>query len=421
MLCVQACVAVALLKPLAAPAQVSYVARFEMEKPSYLLGGPIFSKFTISNTGSRTFQFAYRSPSRVLNQALESEPRFRVTDAEGRALPDPAPKPCGGAAGTVVYGSVTLPPGQTHSERWLLNQWAWFAAPGRYTVRAERRLPLLALDPSTQQPSKQPVAYALALDELSFELGPATETQLRSAFQPYLDELRDPKKTNPAEATLVVTTLPKPFFLSDLVAAAGPFPSASPERWDRKLAVEGLARLGTPAAWKAILGIAQGRGASSTGSEKDDSLRAYAILLLAEKADPAFLPPLLGMVSKAPSEVRDALLRALGFFQDPRANQTLFEQLHSESSTDRMNAILGLKNLGTKETIPALMAMLNDSQPQVRQVANFALEGLTGEKFTLSDKAAPGETARLAAKWHAWWRQNAASFVPSRPSPCREW
>ena len=83
--------------PLICPAQVNYVARFSMEKRQYLLGEPIFCIFTVQNTGARTLAFSYRSPSRVLNPELEQEPRFAVTDASGHALPDPAPKPCGGA------------------------------------------------------------------------------------------------------------------------------------------------------------------------------------------------------------------------------------------------------------------------------------------------------------------------------------
>jgi hypothetical protein len=436
-----ALLAVGSLMPLPSAAQVNYIARFEMEKPQYLLGEPIFSKFTIRNAGSQTFQFVFRSPSRVLNRGLESEPRLRVTDAAGRPLPDPARKPCGGTTGTVVYGSVTLPPGQTHTERWLLNQWARFTSPGRYRLRAERRLPLLALDPRSQELSNKPAAYALALDELTFEIVPATEAGIRSAFQPFLETLRDTRNSNPAEAVLVVTTLPKAFFLSDLEAMASPVPSPSVRneqarwggsRWDRRVVLEGMARLGTPAAWKAILSVAQGRESVTTtdlsasadtqrATGKDNSLRAYAILLLAEKGDAAFLPALLDMVSTGPAGLRDDALHALGFFQDPRAIQALYEKLHADNSTDRMNAILGLKNLGSKETLPALMAMLNDPEPQVRQVANFALQGLTGEKFALSEKASREESARAAAHWHAWWREKGGNFVPPRPSPCREW
>ena len=424
-----ALLAVASLMPLPCASQVNYVARFEMEKPRYLLGEPVFAKFTIQNSGSETFQFAYRSPSRVLNRELESEPRFRVTEQAGRALPDPAPEPCGGTGGTVVYGSVTLPPGQTHTERWLVNQWARFTSQGRYHLRAERRLPLLALDPRTQELSKKPAAYALALDELTFEVVPATEAELRAAFKPFQQDLKDAKNPNPAEAVLVVTTLPQAFFLSDLEAMTKP---SSAKRWDRRVALEGMARLGTPEAWKAILNIAQGkqfvtatdsssRAHTQLSTSKDDSLRAYAVLLLAEKGDAASLPALLEMASKGSGGLQDDALRALGFFQDPRAVQALYEKLHSEKPSDRMNAILGLKNLGTKETLPALMAMLNDPAPQVRQVANFALRGLTGEKFNLSEKAEREESARVAAQWHAWWREKGGSFVLPRPSPCREW
>ena len=61
-----------------------------------------------------------------------------------------------------------------------------------------------------------------------------------------------------------------------------------------------------------------------------------------------------------------------------------------------MNAILGLKNLGTKEVIPALLAALNDPEAQVRQVANFALEGLTGHKVAVSANPSPEESERPA-------------------------
>jgi hypothetical protein len=398
--------------------QVSYVVRFEMEKPRYLVGEPVFCRFTVRNSGGQTFQFPYRFPARVLNRTLEAEPGFRVTDATGHRPPDPAPRPCGGALGSAVYGSVTLPPGQTHTERWLLNQWARFSSPGRYQVRAERRLPLLALEPQTQRFSARPAAYALAVDELAFEVGPTPESQLQAAFQPYLAALRDRKNTNPAEAVLVVTTLPKPFLLPELEVMA-----RAPERWDRKVALEALARLGTPAAWEAIAKVAQAKEEvpERAGGAQDDSLRGYAVLLLAEKGDTRFLPVLLAIASSAPEGLRGDVLRALGFFHDPRAYQTLFEKLHAANRADRMNAVLGLKNLATRDCIPALLAMLSDPEAQVRQVANFALQNLTGERFALSGKASREESARVAARWHTWWREQGASFVPARPPACHEW
>jgi len=127
------------------------------------------------------------------------------------------------------------------------------------------------------------------------------------------------------------------------------------------------------------------------------------------------------MLTKSAEPMRGDILRALGFFHDARASQALFDNLHSAQVTDRMNSILGLKTLGGKEVIPALLASLNDPEVQVRQVANFALEGLTGHKVAVSATPSPEESRRVASDWHAWWRQSAGSFSPPRPAACHDW
>ncbi len=404
----------------AAQAQVDYVARFTLEKPTYRVGEPVFCTFTILNTGTRPFAFSFRSPWRALGSNLPKEPRFRVTDAKGRRLPDPAPKPCGGAKEGVVYGFVSLPPGGTHRERWLLNQWARLSEPGRFLVRAERRLPLLGFDPMTEAMSKKPLAFALAINELSFELKPATEDELRPLLDPYLKAFDDPKAGDLSESVLVATALPKPYFLDRLVRLARPIlddPSA--DGWDPRRGLEGLARLGTAPAWAAILDTA--RGDKTKGTAVDPALRGYAILLLGEKGDPGFVAPLVSMLPSAPDEIRGDILRALGFFHNPRANQALFERLHSPEPSDRVNAILGLRNLETKDAVPALIAMLTDPEPEVRQVANFALQSLTGASVTLSASAGKADAERASTQWHVWWRAHNSTFIPPRAPPCHDW
>lgn len=409
----------------AAPAlaQVDYSVRFEMEKPEYLLGEPIFCRFVIRNTGSKAFAFRYRTPTRGLASDYEQEPRFLVTDARGR-LPDPGPRPCGSPQGTTVYGSGTLPPGQVHTERWLLNQWAQFSAPGRYHVRAERRLALLQTDPQGGVSTAKPLAFALAIDELNFTVVRSTHAQVEAAFHPYLAAVANAKDLNPAEAVVVLTSLPQPFFLDQLVEMAN---AGKPDRWDRRDAVDGLARLDTPASWRAILDLFRGASTAPSSGNKDaleraeDPLRAYALLLLAEKADPAFVPTFLEVLAKSADPIRGDILRALGFFRDARANQALYDNLHSAQVTDRMNSILGLKTLGSREVIPALIAALNDPEAQVRQVANFALEGLTGHKVAASANPSRQESERIANNWHAWWLEHAGSFSPPPPAACHDW
>jgi len=404
-------------------AQVNYSVHFEMEKPQYLLGEPIFCRYVIKNTGSKLFAFRYRTPARGLTTDYDQEPRFVVTDVHGARLRDPGPRPCGSPQGTVVYGYVTLPPGQVHTERWLLNQWAQFAEPGRYHLGAQRRMVLFQADAAGKFGDK-PAAFALAMDELSVLVAPSSRAQVEAAFQPYLAVVKDPKSANPAEAVVVLTSLPQPFFLEQLVAMANP---GRLERWSRRDVLDGLARLDTPDSWRAILKVFRGAEADQSSGNKDaakpaeDPVRSYALLLLAEKADPTFIPAFVEMVGKSPEPLRGDTLRALGFFHDARTYQLLFDNLHSAQVTDRMNAVLGLKNLGSKEVIPALLAALQDPEAQVRQVANFALEGLTGHKVAVSTSVSREEAQRVANDWHAWWREHAASFSPPRPAACHDW
>jgi hypothetical protein len=401
-----------LIVPCVGFGQASYVARFKLEKQKYSLGEPVFCDFVIRNTGAQTLLFSYRFPSRAANRELEQEPKFSIKDSSGRPLADPAPHPCGGAKGSVVYGTVTLPPGTMHTERWLLDQWAKFKRPGTYRLRAERRLPLKSVNSITNEVSGRPVAFALALDELSFQIAPSTPAQRHAALEPYAKLLSHPGTDGFAEAFLVSTTLPEPFLVEKLAAmAAAP---ATEHRWDREQALEGLARLGTRAAWDAILGIAR-------NTELDEPLRAYAILLVGERADPARVSSMIRLLSTSPAPLRDDVLRALGFFRAPRASQALFDQLHSSRPGDRVSAILGVRNLESKDAIPALLAMLNDPDEQVRQVADFALQSLTGEKIKLSATPSKEESARAAKEWHDWWLKHEAGFEPVHQPACHDW
>ncbi len=410
-----------LMNPLVLQAQVDYVVRFGLEKPSYLLGEPVFCRFEIRNTGTTVFNFRYRSPTRILTIDNTQEPSFTVTNLSGRRLPDPGPRPCGNPQGTAVYGSVTLPPGKVHSERWLLNQWAQFTAPGSYNVRAQRRLALYPLDPQTGNPQEKPAAFALVIDDLIVQVDPSAPAQVEAAFRPFLESIRDPHDSDPAEAVTVVTSMPQPFFLDQLTAMLTP---GKPDHWDRREVVNGLARLNTPASWREILKLFRSGSAPAGSNGKDEAeeaLRSYALLVLAEKGDSAFLPTILATLARSPEPLRGDILRALGFFHDPKAFQPLYDNLHSPRVTDRMDAILGLKNLGTKDVIPALLAALNDPDPPVDQVANFALQGLTDHRVPVSPNPSPNDLKRIADDWHAWWRESASTFSPPKPAACHDW
>jgi len=80
-----------------------------------------------------------------------------------------------------------------------------------------------------------------------------------------------------------------------------------------------------------------------------------------------------------------------------------------------------LRNLETKDVVPALIAMVTDPEPEVRQVANFALRSLTGASITLSASTGEADAEHASAQWHAWWRAHIATFTPPRVAPCHDW
>lgn len=390
---------------------VGYTARFYLEEESYLQGEPIFCVFEIKNEGPRIFQFSYRIPSRAANPALELEPHFTVETESGERLADVQAQRCRAAEGSVIYGLVRLSPGQTHRERWLLNEWVDIGKAGAYRLRAERRLPLRGFDKAHEEFSDQPSAYARALSEMTLEVKAPQGAELEQAFRPYRRALADRDEARRLEAVLALTTSPQPFLLEDLAGLAQR--SRAGAREERLRALDGLARLGTPPAWQAIAQVAQ--------KSTDEATQSRAVQLLAEKADPDFLGLLLKVLPDATDRVRAELLQGLGSFVDGRAAEVLFERLHGENPVDRVGALLGLRNMGRKETIPSMIAMLYDPSFRVRQVANFSLAELTGKKISLPARATPEDSQKAAQQWRAWWQENNAQFTARPPGECRSY
>jgi hypothetical protein len=260
---------------------------------------------------------------------------------------------------------------------------------------------------------------------LQFEVVSSSKSELRAILEPYIKSLDTPAPADIAEPVRVATTLPQPFFIDKLeLLARAP---ASERRWDPNQGLEGLARLDTPAAWRVLVEIARDgnvpgmKAASSGRPPADEPNRAQAILLLAEKGNASFLPAILDIIGLASADLRQDALRSLGFFHSPHAADVLFQKLRSPNSTDRVNAVLGLKNLGGKNSIPPILDMLKDPDDEVRQVANFALQGLTGERFKPPANHGLAESDEIAKQWHDWWLANASTFYPPPQPACHDW
>ena len=200
-------------------AQVDYSVHFEMEKPQYLLGEPIFCRFVIRNTGGKVFAFRYRTPTRIVGTDYDQEPRFQVTDSRGSRLPDPGPSALrqpardrrlwvrDAASRADSYRALAAESMGAICRAGPLSRAC--GAPLGACARPARRSGAFAAKP---RPSRWPSMISVC------RLSAPRRAQVEAAYQPYLDAVEDPKDPNPAEAVVVLTSLPQPFFLDQLVA-----------------------------------------------------------------------------------------------------------------------------------------------------------------------------------------------------------
>ena len=83
--------------------------------------------------------------------------------------------------------------------------------------------------------------------------------------------------------------------------------------------------------------------------------------------------------------------------------------LDSRDANARSRAALEATERGDTRAIPALISMLESSDPALRLIAANSLERLTGERFGYDPTS--GVEAREASieRWVAWWESREAS------------
>ena len=123
---------------------------------------------------------------------------------------------------------------------------------------------------------------------------------------------------------VVLTSLPQPFFLDQFALAN----AGKSDRWDRR---DCSGRLGAHEHARVLAGYPEAiskrgtcrklRRQRGAPEQAEDPLRSYALLLLAEKADPAFIPTFMEMLGKSADPMRGDILRALGFFHDTQTSR----------------------------------------------------------------------------------------------------
>ena len=112
------------------------------------------------------------------------------------------------------------------------------------------------------------------------------------------------------------------------------------------------------------------------------------------------------------SATRATAQRALVEQRCARVVPKLAEQLQSDNTLARMQAVTSLAGFGDKRLAPHLIKALRDPERVVRDRAAAALRKLTGEGFGFRADADPEAREQALADWERWWKAENAQPPP---------
>ena len=105
--------------------------------------------------------------------------------------------------------------------------------------------------------------------------------------------------------------------------------------------------------------------------------------------------------------VRITAANRLGLFRNRSAAPALGElMLRDESREVRVAAVMALSACGTRDSVPPLVGLLEESDPVLAQAAAVALENLTAHSEPLAVPATLAGRKRQADAWRAWLEGN---------------
>jgi HEAT repeat protein len=160
----------------------------------------------------------------------------------------------------------------------------------------------------------------------------------------------------------------------------------------RKAAITVLGEVGTTYGFTALLeGLKDpqtaGPSAMALGKLKQTTAAPMAAIALAS-------PDLL--VSD-----RAQLLWGIGMMKNPEVLPTLFQRLKTASMKEAIPLVQAIGHIGSQEALPQLIPVLAHGEPNVREMAQWALETITGQ--------------RLGAKAGPWW-----SWLKTQSTPLKK-
>lgn len=359
------------------PAQ-TVQARFTTNKANYGIGEPIIVTLTVSNNGNAPIWVDFKSPHmpwQCQDFAVE--------------IPEASPVRQWGCGFQTSCGRGfrEIPAGGSIALQQLLNWQFSFHEPGTYTLHAST-----AIVAHNQGLFDSPEIEKLEVsDTMKANLQRSNESQLKLAFQPYVEQLNSPEPEKRSEAAGAITAL-APAFLEDVLIELTKTDHAYS-------AIEALRKTNTLKSREALAQLAR--------NSSDSMLRIEAIRNLGRTNDMTYLPLLFELSDSNNKEIQNVAAEAAGNLGGSTAVPQLASLISSPNAVTRLAGANGLGSSHANEAVSVLIGRLLDSDANVRQAAVSGLRLITHRVAFDSNQWADVTSVQSAAtvhqRWVRWW------------------
>jgi hypothetical protein len=353
-------------------------ARFTTNKANYGIGEPIIVTLVVTNNGSSPIWIDFNSPDFPL-----------LCHDFAVAIPEASPVGLWGCgiAGSCGRGFWEIPAGGNLARRQLLNAEFNFNKDGLYTLHARTAIGL-----HNQNLFSSPEMDRLEVsDTLKVSLHRSSESQLKAALQPYVDDLHSPGLEESSEAAGAIAALAPPFLEDVLIELTKTNYAYA--------AIEALRKANTLKTREALAQIAR--------NSSDSILRIEAIRNLGRTNDVTYLPTLVQLMDSDSNEIQNAAAEAAGNLGGSTAVPQLASLISHPNAVTRLAGTNGLGNSHANEAVPLLIGLLVDSDPNIREAAVEGLWLLTQRAAfdgdTWADVTSLQSAAAVRQRWVRWW------------------
>jgi HEAT repeats len=381
--------------PVGATAQLD--GSFSLSEAPYLAGEPVFLLFTVKNVGSQPVLVRTARPL-----SFCSGYQFDLNGARDREANGCGPA---GAGGSCVSSGAILKPGETRTDRILLNARYDLRQPGVYPLHVTHRL--------DHAPADEGLAglvlnrnYQDFQDQLEILIEPSKPDDLKPEFAEYARQLDSSDLQTKLEAEEVIAYLAPPFMEPSIIKMLD---SADL----RSYGVEGLHNLGTPSAHQALADVVK--------SSPPSPYQNPAISYLGGIGDKSDIATLLNTAhtNAEESSNRETALEAIGAAGGDDAVAVLVAELNDPDIDSRQAAIRGLYLTGSRLAVPVLIELLRSPQWRESGTAESGLEVLTHRRGASGELTEPPPSDTYF-KWIRWWKTDGQTATIFSAGQCGE-